>query len=182
MEYRSNLNNHLARDWASLHLRHLGQLAVCLLLSIALASGLIWLNFQKFAEIQPLAKEISAQKAKFNQQQSHIERLKSQTALGKNGLNSTEIADFIAILQKIPPQSAGLEVAQISQNEQAQPQLKFIGKYAKQQDFEQFQHVLAQFSAFTIKMDYLQSSEKYKAEFSLRLIPVSENGNENSEE
>lgn len=170
----TNLSDHLAQQWASLHLRHLTQLAVCIGLSICVASGLIWLTWQKFDEIQPLAKQILAQKTKLSQQQSQIEQLKRQTAFSTNGLKATEISDFIAMLQQIPTQSAGIEVAQISQEENRPQQITFMGKYAKQQDFEQFQQTLRQFSAFTIKIDYLQSSEKYKAEFSLRLIPKQE--------
>lgn len=179
MGYRlTNLNDHLAQHWASQQQKNILLFIGIILLNTLVASGLIWLNSQKFAEILPLTSEISAQKSQLSQQQSQIERLKNQTYLSQESLTATEIADFIQILTAIPTQSTGLEIVQISREDNFLMQLTFIGKYAKQQDFEKFQQALRQFSAFTINIDYLQSSEKYKAEFSLRLIPIQQNQKE----
>lgn len=159
-----NLAPSLQLNWIDNSVKNILKLVFSLSLLVVIA-----LSFHFYLESKK--NEISLLNQNINEQKEQLEKIEqSLTNLTPLPINYTkvlkieEIEKLVSLLQELPVKSAGISVIRFYVDQGLK--LKIAGTYQHQQDFEELESFFKE-NGFSINIEYLQSNDKAKADFSI---------------
>ena len=164
MKRNINLSPLLQKNWVDKTTKNIFKLLIIFLCLIGL---LLCLNFYQENHKSELS-VITQQFIEQQEQRSQIEQsLTNLTPLPINYtkvLRKEELNNLVNLLEELPVKSAGISVIGFYVDQGLK--LKIAGTYQHQQDFEELEDFFKE-SGFSVNIEYLQSNNKAKADFSI---------------
>ena len=164
MKRNINLSPLLQKNWVDKTTKNIFKLLIIFLCLIGL---LLCLNFYQ----ENRKSELSVITQQFIQQQEQLSQIEqSLTNLTPLPINYTkvlrkeELNNLVNLLEELPVKSAGISVIRFYVDQGLK--LKIAGTYQHQQDFEELEDFFKE-SGFSVNIEYLQSNNKAKADFSI---------------
>ncbi len=166
MEIKRNINLSplLQKNWVEKTTKNIFKLIIIFLFIIGL---LVCLNLYK----ENSKRELSVITQQFDRQQEELSQIEqSLTNLTPLPINYTkvlrkeELNNLVNLLQELPVKNAGISVIRFYVAQGLK--LKIAGTYQHQQDFEELENFFKE-SGFSVNIEYLQSNNKAKADFSI---------------
>ncbi len=164
MKRNINLSPLLQKNWVDKTTKNIFKLLIIFLCLIGL---LLCLNFYQ----ENHKSELSVITQQFIEQQEQLSQIEqSLTNLTPLPINYTKVLrkedlnNLVNLLQELPVKSAGISVIRFYVDQGLK--LKIAGTYQHQQDFEELEDFFKE-SGFSVNIEYLQSNNKAKADFSI---------------
>ena len=161
MKRNINLSPLLQKNWVDKTTKNIFKLLIIFLCLIGL---LLCLNFYQ----ENRKSELSVITQQFIEQQEQLSQIEqSLTPLPINYtkvLRKEELNNLVNLLEELPVKSAGISVIRFYVDQGLK--LKIAGTYQHQQDFEELEDFFKE-SGFSVNIEYLQSNNKAKADFSI---------------
>lgn len=164
MKRNINLSPLLQKNWVDNTAKNIFKLLIIFLFIMVL---LICLNFYK----ENSKRKLTVIKQQFSEQQEQLSQIEqSLTNLIPLPINYTkvlrkeELNNLVNLLEELPVKSAGISVIRFYVDQGLR--LKIAGSYQHQQDFEELENFFKE-SGFNVNIEYLQSNNKAKADFSI---------------
>ncbi len=166
MEIKRNINlsPSLQKSWSDKTTKNIFKLLIIFLCLIGL---LLCLKFNQ----ENSKRELAAITQQFIEQQEQLSQIEqSLTNLTPLPINYTkvlrkeELNNLVNLLQELPVKSAGISIIRFYVDQGLK--LKIAGSYQHQQDFEELENFFKE-SGFNVNIEYLQSNNKAKADFSI---------------
>lgn len=164
MKKSINLGPSLQQKWAKEAINHLFKLLFSLIIFILVAFAITLYNDYKKDNILTLEQHINEQKEQLGKIEQHLENLTPLPINYTKVLKSEEIENLVSLLQELPVKSAGISVIRFYVDQGLK--LKIAGTYQNPQDFEELEGFFKD-NGFNIDIEYLQSNDKAKADFSI---------------
>lgn len=164
MKKSINLGPSLQQKWAKESINHLFKLLFSLIVFILVAFAITLYNDYKKDNILTLEQHINEQKEQLEKIEQHLENLTPLPINYTKVLKSEEIENLVSLLQELPVKSAGISVIRFYVDQGLK--LKIAGTYQNPQDFEELEDFFKD-NGFNIDIEYLQSNDKAKADFSI---------------
>ena len=160
MKRNINLSPLLQKNWVDKTTKNIFKLLIIFLCLIGL---LLCLNFYQ----ENHKSELSVITQQFIEQQEQLSQIEqSLTNLTPLPINyrKEELNNLVNLLEELPVKSAGISVIRFYVDQGLK--LKIAGTYQHQQDFEELEDFFKE-SGFSVNIEYLQSNNKAKADFSI---------------
>ena len=158
MKRNINLSPLLQKNWVDKTTKNIFKLLIIFLCLIGL---LLCLNFYQ----ENRKSELSVITQQFIEQQEQLSQIEqSLTNLTPLPINYTKVNNLVNLLEELPVKSAGISVIRFYVDQGLK--LKIAGTYQHQQDFEELEDFFKE-SGFSVNIEYLQSNNKAKADFSI---------------
>lgn len=164
MKKSINLSPSLQQNWAKESINRLFKLLFSLIVFILIALALTLYNGYKSDNISILEQHINEQKEQLNKIAQSLENLTPLPINYTKILKPEEIENLVSLLQELPVKSAGISVIRFYVDQGLK--LKIAGTYQNPQDFEELEDFFKD-NGFNIDIEYLQSNDKAKADFSI---------------
>lgn len=164
MKKSINLGPSLQQQWTKESINRLFKLIFSLIVFIVMALALTLYNSYKKENILTLEQHINEQKEQLGKIEQSLENLTPLPINYTKVLKPEEIENLVSLLQELPVKSAGISVIRFYVDQGLK--LKIAGTYQNPQDFEELQDFFKE-NGFNIDIEYLQSNDKAKADFSI---------------
>lgn len=164
MKKSINLGLSLQQKWVKESINHLFKLLFSLIVFILVAFAITLYNDYKKDNILTLEQHINEQKEQLEKIEQHLENLTPLPINYTKVLKPEEIENLVSLLQELPVKSAGISVIRFYVDQGLK--LKIAGAYQNPQDFEELEDFFKD-NGFNIDIEYLQSNDKAKADFSI---------------
>lgn len=164
MKKSINLTPSLQKEWTHNTIKNLLKLFCFLILILTLLFLLHIYNKNQKDNIKEIQNKITEQHSQLKNIEQHLESLTPLPINYTKVLKPEEIKILVSLLQELPVKSAGISVIRFYVDQGLK--LKIAGTYQNPQDFEELENFLKN-NGFSINIEYLQSSDKAKAEFSI---------------
>lgn len=164
MKKSINLAPSLQEKWVNNTIQNLLKLFFFLILFIIVLFLLNFYNKNQRNDIAKIQNEITEQQAQLKNIEQHLENLTPLPINYTKVLKPEEIKNLVSLLQELPVKSAGISVIRFYADHGLK--LKIAGTYQNQQDFEELESFFKE-NGFSINIEYLQSNDKAKADFSI---------------
>lgn len=164
MKKSINLAPSPQEKWVNNTIQNLLKLFFFLILFIIVLFLLNFYNENQRNDIAKIQNEITEQQAQLKNIEQHLENLTPLPINYTKVLKPEEIKKLVSLLQELPVKSAGISVIRFYVDHGLK--LKIAGTYQNQQDFEELESFFKE-NGFSINIEYLQSNDKAKADFSI---------------
>lgn len=164
MKKSINLAPSLQEKWVNNTIQNLLKLFFFLILFLIVLFLLNFYNENQRNDIAKIQNKITEQQAQLKNIEQHLENLTPLPINYTKVLKPEEIKKLVSLLQELPVKSAGISVIRFYVDHGLK--LKIAGTYQNQQDFEELESFFKE-NGFSINIEYLQSNDKAKADFSI---------------
>lgn len=164
MKKSINLGPSLQQQWAKESINRLFKLIFSLIIFIVMALALTLYNGYKKENILTLEQHINEQKEQLGKIEQSLENLTPSPINYTKVLKPEEIENLVSLLQELPVKSAGISVIRFYVDQGLK--LKIAGTYQNPKDFEELEDFFKE-NGFNVDIEYLQSNDKAKADFSI---------------
>lgn len=164
MKKSINLAPSLQEKWVNNTIQNLLKLFFFLILFLIVLFLLNFYNENQRNDIAKIQNKITEQQAQIKNIEQHLENLTPLPINYTKVLKPEEFKKLVSLLQEFPVKSAGISVIRFYVDHGLK--LKIAGTYQNQQDFEELESFFKE-NGFSINIEYLQSNDKAKADFSI---------------
>ena len=164
MKRNINLSPLLQKNWVDKTTKNIFKLLIIFLCLIGL---LICLNFyqeNRKSELSVITQQFIEQQEQLSQIEQSLTNLTPLPINYTKVLRKEELNNLVNLLEELPVKSAGISVIRFYVDQGLK--LKIAGSYQHQQDFEELENFFKE-SGFSVNIEYLQSNNKAKADFSI---------------
>nr|WP_314740577.1 hypothetical protein [uncultured Haemophilus sp.] len=159
-----NLAQSLQQNWIDNSVKNILKLCFSLSLLVLIALSFHFYFGSKKNEISLLNQNNNEQKEQLEKIEQSLTNLTPLPINYTKVLKTEEIEKLVNLLQELPVKSAGISVIRFYVDQGLK--LKIAGTYQHQQDFEELENFFKE-NGFSINIEYLQSNDKAKADFSI---------------
>ena len=138
-----------------------------LIIFLCLIGLLLCLNFyqeNRKSELSVITQQFIEQQEQLSQIEQSLTNLTPLPINYTKVLRKEELNNLVNLLEELPVKSAGISVIRFYVDQGLK--LKIAGTYQHQQDFEELEDFFKE-SGFSVNIEYLQSNNKAKADFSI---------------
>lgn len=164
MKNSINLGPSLQLNWAKRSVNYLFKLLFSFIVFISIALSFTFYNGYKQDQVLKLEQNIREQKEQLEKIAQSLENLTPLPINYTKVLKPEEVENLVSLLQELPVKSAGISVIRFYIDQGLK--LKIAGTYQNPQDFEELENFFKE-NGFHIDIEYLQSNDKAKADFSI---------------
>ena len=164
MKRNINLSPLLQKNWVDKTTKNIFKLLIIFLCLIGL---LLCLNFYQEnhkSELSVITQQFIEQQEQLSQIEQSLTNLTPLPINYTTVLRKEELNNLVNLLEELPVKSAGISVIRFYVDQGLK--LKIAGTYQHQQDFEELEDFFKE-SGFSVNIEYLQSNNKAKADFSI---------------
>ena len=166
MEIKRNINlsPSLQKSWLDKTTKNIFKLLIIFLCLIGLLLFLNYYQENSKRELVEITQQFSEQQEQLLQIEQSLTNLTPLPINYTKVLRKEELNNLVNLLQELPVKSAGISIIRFYIDQGLK--LKIAGSYQNQQDFEELENFFKE-SGFSVNIEYLQSNNKAKADFSI---------------
>ena len=157
MKRNINLSPLLQKNWVDKTTKNIFKLLIIFLCLIGLLLCLNFYQENRKSELSVITQQFIEQQEQLSQIEQSLTNLTPLPINYTKVLRKEELNNLVNLLEELPVKSAGISVIRFYVDQGLK--LKIAGTYQHQQDFEE--------SGFSVNIEYLQSNNKAKADFSI---------------
>ena len=168
MEIKRNINlsPSLQKSWSDKTTKNIFKLLIIFLFLIGLLLCLNYYQENSKRELVEITQQFSEQQEQLLQIEQSLTNLTPLPINYTKVLRKEELNNLVNLLQELPVKSAGISIIRFYVDQGLK--LKIAGSYQHQQDFEELENFFKE-SGFSVNIEYLQSNNKAKADFSIAI-------------
>lgn len=166
MEIKRNINlsPSLQKSWLDKTTKNIFKLLIIFLCLIGLLLCLNYYQENSKRELVEITQQFSEQQEQLLQIEQSLTNFTPLPINYTKVLRKEELNNLVNLLQELPVKSAGISIIRFYVDQGLK--LKIAGNYQHQQDFEELENFFKE-SGFSVNIEYLQSNNKAKADFSI---------------
>lgn len=166
MEIKRNINlsPSLQKSWLDKTTKNIFKLLIIFLCLIGLLLFLNYYQENSKRELVEITQQFSEQQEQLLQIEQSLTNLTPLPINYTKVLRKEDLNNLVNLLQELPVKSAGISIIRFYIDQGLK--LKIAGSYQNQQDFEELENFFKE-SGFSVNIEYLQSNNKAKADFSI---------------
>ena len=166
MEIKRNINlsPSLQKSWLDKTTKNIFKLLIIFLCLIGLLLFLNYYQENSKRELVEITQQFSEQQEQLLQIEQSLTNLTPLPINYTKVLRKEDLNNLVNLLQEPPVKSAGISIIRFYIDQGLK--LKIAGSYQNQQDFEELENFFKE-SGFSVNIEYLQSNNKAKADFSI---------------
>ena len=164
MKRNINLSPLLQKNWVDKTTKNIFKLLIIFLCLIGLLLCLNFYQENRKSELSVITQQFIEQQEQLSQIEQSLTNLTPLPINYTKVLRKEELNNLVNLLEELPVKSAGISVIRLSVDQGLK--LKIAGTYQHQQDFEELEDFFKE-SGFSVNIEYLQSNNKAKADFSI---------------
>lgn len=164
MKRNINLSPLLQKNWVDKTTKNIFKLLIIFLCLIGLLLCLNFYQENRKSELSVITQQFIEQQEQLSQIEQSLTNLTPLPINYTKVLRKEELNNLVNLLEELPVKSAGISVIRFYVDKGLK--LKIAGTYQHQQDFEELEDFFKE-SGFSVNIEYLQSNNKAKADFSI---------------
>lgn len=164
MKRNINLSPLLEKNWVDKTTKNIFKLLIIFLCLIGLLLCLNFYQENRKSELSVITQQFIEQQEQLSQIEQSLTNLTPLPINYTKVLRKEELNNLVNLLEELPVKSAGISVIRFYVDQGLK--LKIAGTYQHQQDFEELEDFFKE-SGFSVNIEYLQSNNKAKADFSI---------------
>lgn len=164
MKRNINLSPLLQKNWVDKTTKNIFRLLIIFLCLIGLLLCLNFYQENRKSELSVITQQFIEQQEQLSQIEQSLTNLTPLPINYTKVLRKEELNNLVNLLEELPVKSAGISVIRFYVDQGLK--LKIAGTYQHQQDFEELEDFFKE-SGFSVNIEYLQSNNKAKADFSI---------------
>ena len=164
MKRNINLSPLLQNNWVDKTTKNIFKLLIIFLCLIGLLLCLNFYQENRKSELSVITQQFIEQQEQLSQIEQSLTNLTPLPINYTKVLRKEELNNLVNLLEELPVKSAGISVIRFYVDQGLK--LKIAGTYQHQQDFEELEDFFKE-SGFSVNIEYLQSNNKAKADFSI---------------
>ena len=164
MKRNINLSPLLQKNWVDKTTKNIFKLLIIFLCLIGLLLCLNFYQENRKSELSVITQQFIEQQEQLSQIEQSLTNLTPLPINYTKVLRKEELNNLVNLLEELPVKSAGISVIRFYVDQGLK--LKTAGTYQHQQDFEELEDFFKE-SGFSVNIEYLQSNNKAKADFSI---------------
>ena len=164
MKRNINLSPLLQKNWVDKTTKNIFKLLIIFLCLIGLLLCLNFYQENRKSELSVITQQFIEQQEQLSQIEQSLTNLTPLPINYTKVLRKEELNNLVNLLEELPVKSAGIRVIRFYVDQGLK--LKIAGTYQHQQDFEELEDFFKE-SGFSVNIEYLQSNNKAKADFSI---------------
>lgn len=164
MKRNINLSPLLKKNWVDKTTKNIFKLLIIFLCLIGLLLCLNFYQENRKSELSVITQQFIEQQEQLSQIEQSLTNLTPLPINYTKVLRKEELNNLVNLLEELPVKSAGISVIRFYVDQGLK--LKIAGTYQHQQDFEELEDFFKE-SGFSVNIEYLQSNNKAKADFSI---------------
>lgn len=164
MKRNINLSPLLQKNWVDKTTKNIFKLLIIFLCLIGLLLCLNFYQENRKSELSVITQQFIEQQEQLSQIEQSLTNLTPLPINYTKVLRKEELNNLVNLLEELPVKSAGISVIRFYVDQGLK--LKIAGSYQHQQDFEELENFFKE-SGFSVNIEYLQSNNKAKADFSI---------------
>ena len=164
MKRNINLSPLLQKNWVDKTTKNIFKLLIIFLCLIGLLLCLNFYQENRKSELSVITQQFIEQQEQLSQIEQSLTNLIPLPINYTKVLRKEELNNLVNLLEELPVKSAGISVIRFYVDQGLK--LKIAGTYQHQQDFEELEDFFKE-SGFSVNIEYLQSNNKAKADFSI---------------
>ena len=164
MKRNINLSPLLQKNWVDKTTKNIFKLLIIFLCLIGLLLCLNFYQENRKSELSVITQQFIEQQEQLSQIEQSLTNLTPLPINYTKVLRKEELNNLVNLLEELPVKSAGISVIRFYVDQGLK--LKIAGTYQHQQDFEELEDFFKE-SGFSVNIEYLQSNNKEKADFSI---------------
>lgn len=164
MKRNINLSPLLQKNWVDKTTKNIFKLLIIFLCLIGLLLCLNFYQENRKSELSVITQQFIEQQEQLSQIEQSLTNLTPLPINYTKVLRKEELNNLVNLLEELPVKSAGISVIRFYVDQGLK--LKIAGTYQHQQDFEELEDFFKE-SRFSVNIEYLQSNNKAKADFSI---------------
>lgn len=164
MKRNINLSPLLQKNWVDKTTKNIFKLLIIFLYLIGLLLCLNFYQENRKSELSVITQQFIEQQEQLSQIEQSLTNLTPLPINYTKVLRKEELNNLVNLLEELPVKSAGISVIRFYVDQGLK--LKIAGTYQHQQDFEELEDFFKE-SGFSVNIEYLQSNNKAKADFSI---------------
>ena len=164
MKRNINLSPLLQKNWVDKTTKNIFKLVIIFLCVIGLLLCLNFYQENRKSELSVITQQFIEQQEQLSQIEQSLTNLTPLPINYTKVLRKEELNNLVNLLEELPVKSAGISVIRFYVDQGLK--LKIAGTYQHQQDFEELEDFFKE-SGFSVNIEYLQSNNKAKADFSI---------------
>ncbi len=164
MKRNINLSPLLQKNWVGKTTKNIFKLLIIFLCLIGLLLCLNFYQENRKSELSVITQQFIEQQEQLSQIEQSLTNLTPLPINYTKVLRKEELNNLVNLLEELPVKSAGISVIRFYVDQGLK--LKIAGTYQHQQDFEELEDFFKE-SGFSVNIEYLQSNNKAKADFSI---------------
>ena len=164
MKRNINLSPLLQKNWVDKTTKNIFKLLIIFLCLIGLLLCLNFYQENRKSELSVITQQFIEQQEQLSQIEQSLTNLTPLPINYTKVLRKEELNNLVNLLEELPVKSVGISVIRFYVDQGLK--LKIAGTYQHQQDFEELEDFFKE-SGFSVNIEYLQSNNKAKADFSI---------------
>ena len=164
MKRNINLSPLLQKNWVDKTTKNIFKLIIIFICLIGLLLCLNFYQENRKSELSVITQQFIEQQEQLSQIEQSLTNLTPLPINYTKVLRKEELNNLVNLLEELPVKSAGISVIRFYVDQGLK--LKIAGTYQHQQDFEELEDFFKE-SGFSVNIEYLQSNNKAKADFSI---------------
>ena len=164
MKRNINLSPLLQKNWVDKTTKNIFKLLIIFLCLIGLLLCLNFYQENRKSELSVITQQFIEQQEQLSQIEQSLTNLTPLPINYTKVLRKEELNNLVNLLEELPVKSAGISIIRFYVDQGLK--LKIAGTYQHQQDFEELEDFFKE-SGFSVNIEYLQSNNKAKADFSI---------------
>ena len=164
MKRNINLSPLLQKNWVDKTTKNIFKLLIIFLCLIGLLLCLNFYQENRKSELSVITQQFIEQQEQLSQIEQSLTNLTPLPINYTKVLRKEELNNLVNLLEELPVKSAGISIIRFYVDQGLK--LKIAGTYQHQQDFEELEYFFKE-SGFSVNIEYLQSNNKAKADFSI---------------